>query len=82
MSKEHAEKLVNDLDSNQALYDAIAEASRKTLEVAKQHGYHVTEDELRDAMSKKLGTEIPNTTDGEDGADPLTCVFLSEAPGR
>lgn len=82
MAQDHAHRLVKDLESNKELHDKIAEASRQALEVAKQHGYDVSDDEVREALGKRLGMKIPKTTEGKNGVDPLTCFVISETPGQ
>ncbi|MEO1369092.1 MAG: Nif11-like leader peptide family natural product precursor [Acidobacteriota bacterium] len=81
MAQEHADRLIKDLKSNKDLHDKVAEAAQKVIDVAKEHGYDVSVDEVRTAVNSHHGLDIPKTTDGEEGADPMTCFVLSETPG-
>ena len=82
MAKEHAERLVKDLEDDPALKEKVSKVAQQTLNLIREHGYDVTEDEVREALGQRLGVTIPKTTDGEDGSDPMTCFIMSEAPGR
>lgn len=81
MAQEHADRLIKDLQSDEELHGKIAEAAQKVIDVAKEAGYDVSADEIRQAVNNQHGTKIPKTTEGDTGVDPMTCFVLSETPG-
>ena len=70
MSKKHAEDFVNRIRTDEVLRKKVNEASKHVLDVAKEHGYEVTHEELTEVLTKHWKT-----------AGPDEPQFFSEAPG-
>lgn len=59
------------VQKDEALRKKVREASEHVLKVAKDHGYDVTREDLKQALKERWK--------GDKGDDPA--VFLSETPG-
>ena len=70
MSKEHAHKFMEHIQKDEALRKKVREASEHVLKVAKDHGYNVTREDLKQAVKERWK--------GEEADDP---ALLSETPG-
>jgi len=70
MSKEHAHKFLEQIQKNEALRKKVREASEHVLKVAKDHGFDVTREDLKQAAKARWKDE--------EGDDP---AVLSETPG-
>jgi predicted ribosomally synthesized peptide with nif11-like leader len=71
MSKEHAHKFMEQIQKDEALRKKVREASEHVLKVAKDHGFDVTREDLKQAAKARWKDD--------EGDDPA--VFLSETPG-
>jgi predicted ribosomally synthesized peptide with nif11-like leader len=70
MSKEHAQKFMEQIQKDEALRKKVREASEHVIKVAKDHGFDVSRDDLK-AVAKERWK-------GNDTDDP---AWLSETPG-
>jgi predicted ribosomally synthesized peptide with nif11-like leader len=71
MSKEHAHKFMDQIQKDEALRKKVREASEHVLKVAKDHGFDVTREDLKQAAKARWKDD--------EGDDPA--VLLSETPG-
>jgi len=74
MSKEHAQKFVEQLDKDKALRLKLKEAGEHTLRIAKDQGYEFSLRELRETLKEKWGIKKDSFED-----EPDFCC-LSETP--
>ena len=77
MSREHAEQFHAHLSQDSELRDKVAAASAQIIDIAREHGMEFTRDELVQVFKDKFD----DSTDSDDGADPLSSI-ASERPGR
>ncbi len=75
MAKADAQKFLEKLDSDAGMRSQVRQKTDQISQLAKQHGFNFTTDELGEALRDKWGARQAE----RGSADPHTC--FSEAPG-
>ncbi len=73
MSKEHAKNFLEHLKRDESLRNKVRDASQHIVNVAKEHGYEVTPDEVSGAVKEHWSSKKDD--------DDMPQIVFSEAPG-
>ncbi len=74
MSKEHAQKFIEQIKTDPELRKKVRAASENILKVAKDHGYEVTREEVTTVIKERWAQR-------KDDDDDVAMNHFSETPG-